>query len=72
MKGMQNRVMAFVLAFIMIIANVMTVAATEGADAEKYVENFDKLVDFTNKISELFASECKVVKKTNNVINEKV
>ena len=39
---------------------------------EKFVENFDKLVDFTNKISELFASECKVVKKTNNVVNEKV
>lgn len=37
MKGMKNRVMAFVLAFIMIIANVMTVAATEGADTEKYV-----------------------------------
>lgn len=37
MKGMKNRVLAFTLALLMVIANVMTVAATEGPAEEKYV-----------------------------------
>ncbi len=37
MKGMKNRVLAFVLAFVMVIANVMTVAAAEGEEPEKSI-----------------------------------
>lgn len=36
MKGMKKRVLAFVLAFVMIIANVMSVTAV-GPDEEKYI-----------------------------------